>query len=334
MESIQNNQSKIEYELTDKFTDRRIDSGMLSESYKRLGFEDRAFRVLDCGTDLHFRAPVDHSEAPRLYLANFCKDRLCPMCGWRRSKKIFGQVSQVMDQVGDSYRFIFITLTVRNCSGDELPSVIDQMQKAWNLFAKYKRIKKAFRGYFKSLEITHHPEYPPSIQYHPHFHCIFVAPKRYFSKDCSDYIHQDELADLWAAAMKLSYFPMVDIRVVKPKLDPDGDVSIKGAVKEVAKYAIKSADLLYGTEEEIDERVYTFLRALSARRLCSFGGMLKKIAHDLKLDDMLDGDLVNTDNEKLRADVAYIIYNYRWVIGFGYQQHVVYREEKNIEVHK
>lgn len=329
---LHDNQSKIEYELTDKFTDKHIDSGILSESYKRLGFEDRSFRVLTCGTDLDFRGPVDHSEPPRLYRANFCKDRLCPMCSWRRSKKIFGQVSQVMDQVSSSYRFVFVSLTVRNCSGDELLTVVDKMQKAWHLFAKYKRIKSVFKGYFKTLEITHHPEHPPSIQYHPHFHCIFVVSKRYFSKDYSDYITREELADLWSSAMNLDYFPQVDIRVVKPKLEPDGDVSIIGAVKEVAKYSIKSVDLLYGSEADIDERVYNFLRALSSRRLCSFGGMLKKIAHDLKLDDMLDGDLVNTDNEKLRSDVAYLIYNYRW--SAGYHLNVVYLDEKDTEVHK
>ena len=93
------------------------------------------------------------------------------------------------------------------------------------------------------------------------------------------------------------------------------------------QYSVKSAELLNGTNQEIDERVLNFLNALSSRRLCSFGGVFKKVAAELRLDDMLDGDLVNTDNEKLRSDVAYIIVNYRWVVGVGYDLHTIYRQD-------
>ena len=82
----------IEEELEDKFHDRIMQNGRLSESYKRLGYEKKAQAVIECGTELEWFKPYDSTVPHKLYRANFCKDRLCPMCNWRRTKKIFGQV--------------------------------------------------------------------------------------------------------------------------------------------------------------------------------------------------------------------------------------------------
>ncbi|MBE6554914.1 MAG: replication protein [Ruminococcaceae bacterium] len=309
---------QIEKEISDKFHDKHFDSGILSDSYKRLGYQERSFRVLNCGTELSWRIPEDYSESPKLYHANFCKDRLCPMCSWRRTKKIYGQVSQVMDHLEGQYRYVFVTLTVRNCSADELSVIIDKMQNAFSLLRHYKRIKSAFKGYFKALEITRSPDHPPCWEYHPHFHCIFAVNKSYFKSN--SYIKRDELAELWASAMGLNYYPQVDIRTVKDKDGTDGDTSIKKAVLEVAKYSVKSCDVLHGSNDQIDDVVYHLFCALAGRRMCSFGGAFKKAAQELKLDDMLDGDLVLTDGDKLRKDVAYLLVTYQWRVGFGYER--------------
>ena len=85
---------------------------------------------------------------------------------------------------------------------------------------------------------------------------------------------------------------------------------------------------LGNTDDEIDNAVFYLSRALSGRRLCSFTGVFKKVAAELKLDDLNDGDLVNTDNEKLRADVQHILIYYKWNVGFGYERtQVVYEKE-------
>ena len=56
------------------------------------------------------------------------------MCSWRRSLKIFGQVSQVMNKALDNeeYRFLFLTLTCKNVYGEDLSNQID------NLFYAFK----------------------------------------------------------------------------------------------------------------------------------------------------------------------------------------------------
>ena len=69
-----------------------------------------------------------------------------------------------------------------------------------------------------------------------------------------------------------------------------------------------------------DDAVYILDKALAHRRLTAFGGILKKYHKKLNLDDMEDGDLVNTDNEELREDIDYILETYHWNV--GYQQYL------------
>lgn len=312
----------LESELQKRWVGKKEDSEMLADVYESMGYDRRSERVRDCGSWLEFAAPADFSETPKLHFANFCRDRLCPLCCWRRSRKVFGQVSQVMDLIGQKYRFIFCTLTVRNCSGEELHRVIDKMQKAWNRLMTYKEIRQAFKGWFRAIEITRHPEYKPEIEYHPHFHVIFAVNPSYFT-DSKIYIRQKRMCQLWAKAAQLSYDPVVDIRTVKPKASeqPENTVDIPelAAVAEVAKYSVKSADYLNGDFPEIQQAVAIFLRSLEGRRLCSYGGVFQKARKQLQLDDETDGDLIHTDpDQKLRTDVAQILYRYQWQVGLGY----------------
>ena len=312
----------LESELQKRWVGKKEDSEMLADVYESMGYDRRSERVRDCGSWLEFAAPADFSETPKLHFANFCRDRLCPLCCWRRSRKVFGQVSQVMDLIGQKYRFIFCTLTVRNCSGEELHRVIDKMQKAWNRLMTYKEIRQAFKGWFRAIEITRHPEYKPEIEYHPHFHVIFAVNPSYFT-DSKIYIRQKRMCQLWAKAAQLSYDPVVDIRMVKPKASeqPENTVDIPelAAVAEVAKYSVKSADYLNGDFPEIQQAVTIFLRSLEGRRLCSYGGVFQKARKQLQLDDETDGDLIHTDpDQKLRTDVAQILYRYQWQVGLGY----------------
>lgn len=99
----------LQDEVNNKFAVKKNRSSVLGAVYSILDEPIRSQRVFECGSFLEFR--VSESES-NLQVANFCKDRLCPMCNWRRSLKIFGQVSQVMNQM-DEYDFLFLTLTVR-----------------------------------------------------------------------------------------------------------------------------------------------------------------------------------------------------------------------------
>lgn len=156
-------------EIDAKFTPKRKRSILLSESYDRIGFESKASRVADCGTSLEFAYTIDPdsgevSEDGKLHYANFCKDRLCPMCAWRRTYKIFGQVSRIMEELGDKYEYLFLTLTVPSVPAESLTETISRLVGAWGNLIRQKPFKTAVWGFFRALEVTRNND-PKSKSY-------------------------------------------------------------------------------------------------------------------------------------------------------------------------
>lgn len=333
----------------------KIDSLDLSDTYKRIGYLKRAERVRDCGTDLYFKEYEDGTM--KLHSANFCKVRLCPMCSWRRSKKIFGQVSAVMDSlVADAehhYRFLFLTLTLENVPSDDLSNTIDGILYSFKKLTYRKEFKKSVKGWFRALEVTYNIV---RDDFHPHIHCILVVPDYYFNTS-EYYLSQKKWTEIWKDCLNVDYTPIVNVKAIK---DLSGGNNLKKGVCEVSKYAVKPADILMKFElkvvkgnlclvpthtpakniknrsiqqlkragdtvffPELAEKVVETLdNALHNRRLVAFGGIMKDLHKQLNLDDTLDGDLIHTgDDDEIRSDLAYIIVKYRWNIGFmNYQR--------------
>lgn len=292
--------------------ERKESNLKLADSYKRLGYK-KYYRVVDCSTFLEF--VVTKSSSLKLLKANFCKVRLCPMCAWRRSLKIFGQVSKVMDKVEKNYnyKYIFLTLTVKNCYGEDLKDTLDLMTKSFNKLSERKAFKQAIKGYFRSLEITYNKK---DNTYHPHFHLVLAVDNNYFTNS-RVYLSQEKWTNLWKESLKVDYTPVVDVRRVKSKNKDFGKV-----IAETAKYTVKADDYLIKDEDgKIDEKltdsvVETLDKALHRKRLVSFGFIFKEIHKMLKLDDAEEGRLENTDNEdELRDDLTDIILRYQWNIG-------------------
>ena len=118
-------------------------------------FKFRAAKLESCGNYLEFHRAIKTGDRT-LSRANFCKYRLCPMCSWRRSLKIFGQASQVMEEAEkQGYRFVFATLTVKNCQGVDLGSELTQLYAGTLALLRRKRYKKAVHGWMRVLEVTH-----------------------------------------------------------------------------------------------------------------------------------------------------------------------------------
>lgn len=293
--------------------EHRINTLELAASYERLGFK-KSYRVKDCASFLEFKRT---SSELTLSTANFCKVRLCPMCSWRRSLKIFGQVSKVMDyaMTSNEYRFIFLTLTCKNIDGSSLSMQLDELFKAFKRLTERKAIKQTVKGWFRALEVTHNIS---EDTYHPHFHVILAVNKSYFT-DTKQYLSQEQWTQLWKDSLKIDYTPIVDVRAFKT----ESKSSVSKSVAESAKYAVKSGDFIIKdkdgeiNEEMTDSAVLVLENALSHRRLVAFGGDFKIIHKYLSLDDLEDGDLVNTDNEDLREDVEHIIERYHWHIGYS-----------------
>lgn len=276
---------------------------LLSDSYYRLG-RKKFYRVETCSQVLEFRRYED--KTMKLNKANFCRDRLCSLCAWRRSLKIFGQTSRIMDTIAageKKYRYIFLTLTIKNVVAAELPDTLDSLFYGYKKLFQMKRLKAMSKGTFRALEVTYNKD---TGTFHPHFHVIVAVNPSYF-KDTKIYINQSEFRELWAAAMDTDYLPSVNVKAFKQEF---------AGIAEASKYTVKDTDFIVPDDEPLtDKLVYTFDTALKGRRLVAYTGIFRQIKKELNLDDAIDGDLINTDNEEIREDLNYVIERYAWNIG-------------------
>ena len=264
----------------------------------------------ECGNTLVFLRNA--SGEKRLHSANFCRNRLCPMCNWRRSLKMYSQVSQITNKIlaTKKARFIFVTLTVRNPDGAHLAKTLDLMNKGFSYitsnsrtFAPAKKFKESLQGYLKAIEITYNSV---DDTYHPHIHCIFQVKPSYFSRN---YITKDGWIELWQKAMSLDYAPSVKVETIK--------TSTAKAVAEVAKYPTKSADLLQvKNEDQAVQALIVLAKTMKGRRLITFGGDFAAVKRELKLDDVETGDLIHAEQEAENFNpVAKVIYQWHAEVG-------------------
>ena len=289
----------------------------LTSSYNRLKDKKKAHKCCDCGTYLEFDFdPI--TGVRKLRKANFCKLRLCPMCIKRRQKKIYGQMSQIMNVLEKDYAFVFLTLTQKNVIGDELPEELGKLLKGWEKLRHRKAFKQAVKGWFRALEITHNLE-ENSLSYdtyHPHYHVVLVVNKSYFTD--KTYIKHESWCKMWQECLGLDYLTNVDVRSFKTSTKKE----LKKSVAEAVKYTVKDNDFLIPDNEELQDKTVAILtKALARRRLIAFGGVFKEIHQKLNLDDVEDGDLVNTDNEDLREGVRYYKEIVMW--NFGYSNYYI-----------
>lgn len=285
---------------------KKANNHLLSLLYQDINIS-KSLRLSQCATTLIFG-----EKSKKLKKANFCRVRLCPVCSWRRSMKIFSQTNKIIDELNKSekYGYVFLTLTVKNCSDFELSSQIDSLMSAFKLLMKYKEMKFV-KGYFRALEVTHNVNYKSKSfdTYHPHFHVIFAVEKSYFTS--RDYISQKRISELWQKALSVDYVPLCDIRKVK-------GVSAQ-AISEVAKYSVKSVDYILPYDWDLSVASVKCLDfALNKRRLASYGGIFKTVHSALNLDDAVDGDLINIDGN-FSDEVEKEIY-FTWNV--GYKQYI------------
>lgn len=266
---------------------RKVLSLRLADIFKELQYKDSLVeRVATCGDTLRFIRNQDGSL--KLYQAYFCKNKLCSMCNWRRSMKYAYQTSRVVDEAikqSPKGRFIFLTLTVKNIEGKALNSTISQLTKSFDRLFKRAKVQRNLLGYLRSVEVTHNED---DNTYHPHIHVLMMVKSSYF-KGKENYITQKEWGDMWSQSLKVSYTPMVDIRTVK-----ETGKGLRGAVLETAKYPTKPIKLDVENKQVVDD----LYNGLYRKRQLGYGGIFKEIKKRLALDDVENGDLVHTSDDK------------------------------------
>lgn len=266
---------------------RKILSLKLADIFKELQYKKTFVeRVISCGDTLQFIQNQDGNL--KLYQAYFCKNKLCPMCNWRRSMKYSYQTSRIVDEAikqSPKGRFLFLTLTVKNVEGEALNSTISQLTKSFDRLFKRAKVQRNLLGYLRSVEVTHNEN---NKTYHPHIHVLMMVRPSYFQSK-KDYITQKEWSDMWSNSLKVDYTPMIDIRTVK-----ETGKGLRGAVLETAKYPMKPIKLDVENKQVVDD----LYNGLYRKRQLGYGGLFKTIKKQLALDDAENGDLVHTSDDK------------------------------------
>lgn len=289
--------------------ERKLENLQYSDYLQILHYK-KAHRVKECGEVLRF--VEDEQGHRKLAQTWFCHSRLCPLCNWRRAMKQSNQLTQILAEAVKQRKtgqFLFLTLTVENTAGYRLKSELRQMGRAIAKILQYKKVAKNLLGYVRSTEVTvnHEADQP---MYHHHMHVLLFMKSSYFT-GTDNYISQAEWTGYWQRAMKLTYVPIVNVEAVRPNVNRHKN-SLLASAQETAKYQVKSKDILTNNQEQDLQVIDDLEQGLAGSRQISYGGLLKEIRKQLQLEDVENGDLVNTDSDDQQTDQVVCVIVAKW----------------------
>lgn len=283
--------SHDEFYLTDvspkdkPWDEHRLQADQVKDLYRGTLFDRYAERIDNCSGLLEFSFLVNSETAEiglKLKTARFCRVRHCPVCQWRRSLVWRARFFQALPKIRKEYptaRFLFLTLTVRNCELSELRSCLVDMNKSWERLTKRKQFPAL--GWLKSVEVTR----STNGTAHPHFHAILMVPQNYFSRN---YISQEKWTELWMESLRADYTPVVNVKAVKPaKGSSENQVvdQLAKALCETLKYSVKSDDLVSDREWLLE-----LTTQLHKTRAVAVGGVFKNFLSEEDPEDLIHID--------------------------------------------
>ncbi len=280
----------------------RAQSDEIAKIYDLIGYDRYAERIGECAEWLTYalQAKDDGEVKLRLRDARFCRVRHCLICQWRKSLMWRARFFKALPEIQKAFptgRWIFVTLTVKNCELSELRVTLTWMNAAWQRLTQRKVFPAL--GFIKSVEVTRGIDGTA----HPHFHCLMLVPAGYFTRG---YISHAKWQELWQSCLKTDYSPIVDVRVVKSKttssndgLDASNDAMAE-AVCETLKYAVKPSDLL-ADPHWLDE----LTKQLQKTRTISIGGCLKKFFSEDDPEDLINGEIEEEEKAETESFVTF-----------------------------
>lgn len=166
---------------------RKQENVYLAKAYSQID-ERKALNLLYCANRLGF--DVDFDDKKHLADVSFCRLRLCPLCSWRKSMRLFSDNMRIVDYIDNNdvvvkkeykrkykvksgyktktkvvektfkkhtINYILVTLTVRNCTADKLSSTIDDMFVSFHNLIRLEQFSE-WLGYVKHFEVTHNTD--------------------------------------------------------------------------------------------------------------------------------------------------------------------------------
>lgn len=226
--------------------------------------------ILNCGDTIFLKN--NHIIA-----ANFCGQRLCPMCQWIKSRKVFGEIAKIYNVIKDDYKFIFVTFTIKNTNN--LKSGIDTITNGYKRMLDNRTLKKIIKGSIRTIEITFNSQ---NKEWHPHLHCLYIVDCDYYSNN-DKYITTEKWSNLWKKACRLEYNPVCYAE------------SANGinAVSEVAKYVSKPFNI-----QNSGYAFYDLYMNLRKRRLREYTGIMRtyrKQIENIQINENTDEEYRDTE---------------------------------------
>ena len=281
----------------DKSWDKhRHSADLVADLYRgNIAFDSYAQRMDSCAQLLDFKLVPDRDLGQlllKLSAACFCRSPQCPVCQWRRSLMWKARALRALPAVVEdypNYRWLFLTLTQKNCLVNDLRETVTEMNKSFKRLTMLK--KWSFEGWIKSLEVTRGKDGSA----HPHFHCLLMVSSNYFRRNYLDY---SDWAGLWQRAARLDYKPQIYVRAVAKNRDP------AILIPEILKYSVKESDLYKDKEFllGITEQLYKMRRI-------SVGGMLR--SYMKKLEEEPE-DLIGSDNLENEVDEGHLYFKWKY----------------------
>lgn len=254
----------------EKYTEKKQRNQVFQKFIKRHIGENQMDLVEDCNTFLSFVADKT-LEKQKLYKANSCKNRFCPVCAWRKARKDALGLSLMMQYIKQQEKkeFIFLTLTTPNVMSDELENEIKRYNNSFRKLIKRKKVGSVIKGYVRKLEITYNKK---RDDYNPHFHVLIAINKSYFT-DKRYYISQQEWLDLWRDVTGISEITQVQVQKIRQNNNKE--------LYEMAKYSGKDSDYL------INQKVFdAFYKSLKGKQVLVYSGLFKEAKKKLKNGDL------------------------------------------------
>lgn len=317
-----------------------------------ISFEGYANKINSCGSWLRF-AEMSSGKL-KLINARFCHTPNCPMCQWRRSLVWRAKFLSVLPKIREAYpshRWVFLTLTLKNCKISELKQTVQHMSQSYNRMRKL--ADYPFDGYVRSLEITRAWDWyaqdgtflgrhgttwfyeskegdkqswtaEPTDYVHPHYHVLALVPASYFSG--AKYVKQERWSEMWGQSLRVDYTPIVHIQTIKAKksnIQPDNlgqdDSGIVKGICETMKYTVKEQDLI-GLFSKDDDNNSMWLKQMTEQlyllRRIEYSGILKEFGKEVKEEENDNENLIKGGEEKSNDDKVEreLIFSYKAAI--------------------
>jgi plasmid rolling circle replication initiator protein Rep len=261
----------------------RAESDQIAANYRGTEFQSYSERIAFCSQLLDFRlVPNSDEGAYRLKLssARLCHARQCQVCAWRRSLMYKARAYKALPSVISDYptaRYLFVTLTVKNCAIAELRATIEHLNQS---FARLTKLKDwPGIGHIKTVEITRSKDRTA----HPHLHVLVMTKASYFG---ANYLSKNEWCALWKQSVRTEYTPVIDVKAIKAK---DSPVAL---LAEVIKYQTKPNDLIFADREWFLE----YTRQVHGTKAFALGGVFKEYFRELDKEETTE-EMIGDDGE-------------------------------------